>query len=95
MLHPFIDTSKLRNTDTERDEDMRITIKLDITVGQHNLVDQFEWDINCPDNNPEKFAEVLCKELNLSGEVCDRNCSLYSRTTTGLHKIIGAYWPRV
>ncbi len=66
--HPFIDTSKLRNTDTERDEDMRITIKLDITVGQHNLVDQFEWDINCPDNNPEKFAEVLCKELNLSGE---------------------------
>lgn len=67
-IHPYVDTSKLKNTDIERDEDMRIMIKLDITVGQHNLVDQFEWDINCPDNNPEKFAEVLCKELNLSGE---------------------------
>lgn len=67
-IHPYVDTSKLKNKDIERDEDMRIIIKLDITVGQHNLMDQFEWDINCPDNNPEKFAEVLCKELNLSGE---------------------------
>lgn len=50
------------------DEDLRITVKLDITVGQHNLVDQFEWDVNCPENSPEEFAEVMCRELNLSGE---------------------------
>lgn len=68
--HAFVDISepKYASSKAYRDEDMRITIKLDITVGQHNLVDQFEWDMNCPENNPEEFAEVLCRELNLSGE---------------------------
>lgn len=50
------------------DSDMRITIKLDITVGSHNLIDQFEWDMNSPDNNPEEFAEVMARELALPGE---------------------------
>ncbi|ANB11180.1 Snf5p [Sugiyamaella lignohabitans] len=53
---------------SNRNDDMRITIKLDITVGQHNLVDQFEWDLNCMDNNPEQFAEAMCRDLSLSGE---------------------------
>lgn len=68
--HAYVDISepKYASSSMYRDEDMRIIIKLDITVGQHNLVDQFEWDINCPDNSPEEFAEVLCRELNLSGE---------------------------
>uniref|UniRef100_A0A060T6D0 ARAD1C18546p n=1 Tax=Blastobotrys adeninivorans TaxID=409370 RepID=A0A060T6D0_BLAAD len=52
----------------DRDDDLRILIKLDITIGQHNLVDQFEWDINCPENNPEQFAEVMCNEMCLPGE---------------------------
>lgn len=68
--HTFVDISepKYANSSMYRDEDMRIIIKLDITVGQHNLVDQFEWDINCSENSPEEFAEVMCKELGLSGE---------------------------
>lgn len=51
-----------------KDEDMRIPIRLDITVGTHNLSDQFDWDINNPDNNPERFAEQLCADLALSSE---------------------------
>ncbi|KAF5096443.1 hypothetical protein D0Z00_002775 [Geotrichum galactomycetum] len=70
--HTFCDITgpKYAATTNFRDEDMRILIKLDITVGQHNLIDKFEWDINCPENSPEEFAEVLCQELNLSGEFC-------------------------
>ncbi len=52
----------------QKDEDMRILIKLDITSGSKTFVDQFEWDINNPDNNPEEFASVLCDEMSLSGE---------------------------
>ncbi|KAK9370242.1 hypothetical protein V1509DRAFT_617179 [Lipomyces kononenkoae] len=51
-----------------KDDDMRVIIKLDITVGQHNLVDQFEWDINDPQNSPEEFASKLCQELSLPNE---------------------------
>lgn len=51
-----------------RDDDMRIPIRLDITVGTHNLSDQFDWAINNPDNNPERFAEQLCLDLALSAE---------------------------
>jgi SWI/SNF-related matrix-associated actin-dependent regulator of chromatin subfamily B member 1 len=53
---------------TFKDDDMRIPIRLDITVGTHNLSDQFDWDINNPDNNPERFAEQLCLDLALSAE---------------------------
>jgi SWI/SNF-related matrix-associated actin-dependent regulator of chromatin subfamily B member 1 len=51
-----------------KDDDMRITIRLDITVGTHNLRDKFHWDINNSDNNPERFAEQLCLDLSLSAE---------------------------
>ncbi|KAK9387932.1 hypothetical protein V1515DRAFT_599003 [Lipomyces mesembrius] len=51
-----------------KDDDMRVIVKLDITVGQHNLVDQFEWDINDPQNSPEEFALKLCQELSLPNE---------------------------
>lgn len=47
------------------DEDLRITIKLDITIGQHQLVDQFEWDINSPESDPEMFGLILANELSL------------------------------
>jgi len=49
-------------------EELRIIIKLDITVGDICLIDQFEWDINCPKNIPEQFAEVMTSELGLSNE---------------------------
>ncbi|KAL7275170.1 SWI/SNF chromatin-remodeling complex subunit [Rhizina undulata] len=51
-----------------KNDDMRILVKLNITIGQHTLVDQFEWDINNPLNSPEEFAQLLTRDLSLSGE---------------------------
>ena len=51
-----------------KDDEMRIVIKLNITIGQHTLVDQFEWEINNPMNSPEQFAEQMTTDLSLSGE---------------------------
>lgn len=65
---PHVGHANVSATTTAADSDMRITIKLDITVGSHNLIDQFEWDMNCPDNNPEEFAVVMARELALPGE---------------------------
>ncbi|KAI0244028.1 SWI/SNF chromatin-remodeling complex subunit [Massospora cicadina] len=48
--------------------ELRILIKLDITVGRVSLVDQFEWDILCPLNSPERFAAILSADLGLGGE---------------------------
>lgn len=48
--------------------ELRTVIKLDITVGNRELVDQFEWDISCPRNSPEEFAHILTTELGLGGE---------------------------
>ena len=51
-----------------KDDDMRIQIKLNITIGRITLVDQFEWDINNPLNSPEEFARQTALENALSGE---------------------------
>ena len=51
-----------------KNDEMRITIKLNITIGQHTLVDQFEWEINDPQNVPEEFARQMTRDLSLSGE---------------------------
>ena len=51
-----------------KDDEMRITIKLNITIGQHTLVDQFEWEINNPSNSPEVFARQMTRDLSLAGE---------------------------
>ncbi|KAJ5256988.1 hypothetical protein N7478_013092 [Penicillium angulare] len=51
-----------------RNDEMRILIKLNITIGQHTLIDQFEWDINDPQNSPEEFALHMTNDLSLSGE---------------------------
>ena len=48
--------------------ELRTLIKLDITVGNRELVDQFEWDISCPRNSPEDFATTLATDLGLGGE---------------------------
>lgn len=48
--------------------ELRTIIKLDITVGNRELLDQFEWDISCPRNSPEEFANILTTELGLGGE---------------------------
>lgn len=51
-----------------KNDEMRILIKLNITIGQHTLIDQFEWDINDPLNSPEEFAAHMTNDLSLSGE---------------------------
>ncbi|KAJ5239212.1 hypothetical protein N7468_003831 [Penicillium chermesinum] len=61
-LDPHLPYSAYRN------DEMRILIKLNITIGQHTLVDQFEWDINDPQNSPEDFAMRMTDDLSLSGE---------------------------
>ena len=43
-------------------------IKLDIRIGEIVVSDQFEWDINNPDNKPEEFAISLCADLGLDSE---------------------------
>lgn len=51
-----------------KDDEMRIQIKLNITIGRITLVDQFEWDVNDPLNSPEEFARQMAWENALSGE---------------------------
>ncbi|KAH8673649.1 hypothetical protein BX600DRAFT_433266 [Xylariales sp. PMI_506] len=51
-----------------KNDEMRILVKLNITIGPHTLVDQFEWEINNPLNSPEEFAASMAKDLSLSGE---------------------------
>ncbi|KAF2031066.1 SNF5-domain-containing protein [Setomelanomma holmii] len=51
-----------------KNDEMRILIKLNITIGQHTLVDQFEWEINNPLNAAEEFARQMAADLSLSGE---------------------------
>jgi SWI/SNF-related matrix-associated actin-dependent regulator of chromatin subfamily B protein 1 len=51
-----------------KNDEMRILIKLNITIGTHTLVDQFEWEINNPMNQPEEFARMMARDLSLSGE---------------------------
>lgn len=48
--------------------ELRTIIKLDITIDQQCVVDQFEWDIGCSRNSPEIFAELLVSELKLVPE---------------------------
>ncbi|KAA8648152.1 hypothetical protein EYZ11_000548 [Aspergillus tanneri] len=51
-----------------KNDEMRVLVKLNITIGQHTLIDQFEWDINDPLNSPEEFAARMTDDLSLSGE---------------------------
>lgn len=61
-LDPHLPYSAYKN------DEMRILVKLNITIGQHTLVDQFEWDLNNPSNSPEEFAASMARDLSLSGE---------------------------
>ncbi|PSK46350.1 hypothetical protein B9Z65_5318 [Elsinoe australis] len=68
-VYPLADTSDPGQPYwAHKNDDMRINIRLNITVGHITLVDQFEWDINNPDNNPEDFAQQMARDLSLSGE---------------------------
>jgi len=48
--------------------DQRVIVKLNIHIGNHSLVDQFEWDLSEDQNSPEEFSRKLCSDLGLGGE---------------------------
>lgn len=69
--HVFIDEEPLDPHlpySAYKNDEMRVLVKLNITIGQITLIDQFEWEINNPLNNPEEFARQMSRELSLSGE---------------------------
>lgn len=69
--HAFFDDDALdphQPYSAYKNDEMRILIKLNITIGQHTLVDQFEWEINNQLNSPEEFARQMAADLSLSGE---------------------------
>jgi len=69
--HVFVDDGPVepgRPYFEHKDDEMRIMIKLNITIGRITLIDQFEWDINNPQNLPEDFAKNMALENALSGE---------------------------
>lgn len=69
--HAFLEDEPLdphQSYSAYKNDEMRILIKLNITIGQHTLVDQFEWEINNPLNAPEEFARQMAADLSLSGE---------------------------
>ena len=44
-------------------------VKADILIGNLEYKDQFEWDINIPENNQEEFARNVCIGLGLGTEL--------------------------
>ncbi|CBY02183.1 similar to SWI-SNF complex subunit (Snf5) [Plenodomus lingam JN3] len=69
--HAFFDDDPLDPSlpySAYKNDEMRILIKLNITIGQHTLVDQFEWELNNPLNQAEDFARQMAADLSLSGE---------------------------
>ncbi|KAJ3111200.1 hypothetical protein HDU96_005900 [Phlyctochytrium bullatum] len=49
------------------EEDMRISINLDLQFGTYTYRDRFEWDLSSP-LTPEEFAKMLAADLGLGGE---------------------------
>lgn len=69
--HPFIEEEPLDPHlpyFAYKNDELRMLIKLNITLGNHTLVDQFDWDVNNPVNSPEQFARQMGHDLSLSGE---------------------------
>jgi SWI/SNF-related matrix-associated actin-dependent regulator of chromatin subfamily B member 1 len=80
-LDPHLPYSAYKN------DEMRVLIKLNITIGQHTLIDQFEWELNNPLNCPEEFAQSMTYELSLAGEFTTaiahsirEQCQLFSKS---------------
>jgi hypothetical protein len=64
-------TAGIEDVDANGDKDLpelRIVIKLDITIDNQSVIDQFEWDVACRRNNPERFADLMVRELGLVPE---------------------------
>lgn len=46
----------------------RHVVRLAVRVGRIVVRDQFEWDLQAPENNPEAYAERLCIDIGLGTE---------------------------
>ncbi|KAL9090807.1 MAG: hypothetical protein Q9159_001748 [Coniocarpon cinnabarinum] len=69
--HPAIVDDALDSTfpyAAYKNDEIRVQIKLNITIGQHQLTDQFDWDINNSTNSPEQFARQMARDMSLSGD---------------------------
>lgn len=69
--HAFIEEDPLDSHleySAYKNDEMRVLIRLNITIGTWTLTDQFDWDINNSQNSPEQFARQMSRELSLSGE---------------------------
>jgi SWI/SNF-related matrix-associated actin-dependent regulator of chromatin subfamily B protein 1 len=80
-LDPHLPYSAYKN------DEMRILVKLNITIGQNTLIDQFEWELNNPWNSPEEFAKQMTCDLSLAGEFATaiahsirEQCQLFSKS---------------
>lgn len=51
-----------------RAKECRHIVRLNVRVGGIVIRDQFEWDMNETDNNPDAFSEQLCADLGLNTE---------------------------
>ncbi len=60
----------LEIVDTTPAEELRMMIKLDITVGSMNLVDQFEWDAN--ESDPACGCREVCRNVRCRLGPCRR-----------------------
>lgn len=54
--------------DRDKHRECRHIVRLDLRIGRIVIRDQFEWDLAEPQNSPEGFAELLCKDLGLGTE---------------------------
>lgn len=69
--------------------ELRVPIKVDITINNTQLTDQFEWDIlNAQPNDPEDFATVMCDEMNLPGEFATAIVHIIREQTQLYHKAL-------
>lgn len=67
--------------------ELRVPIKIDVTINNTQLVDQFEWDIlNFGESDPEDFARVMCDEMNLPGEFTTAIAHTIREQTQLFHK---------
>lgn len=67
--------------------ELRVPIKIDVTINNTQLVDQFEWDIlNFGESDPEDFARIMCDEMNLPGEFTTAIAHTIREQTQLFHK---------
>lgn len=69
--HPFLEQEPLDPHlpyYAYKNDEMRIKISINVTIGTHTFVDNFDWDINDQSNSPEEFARQTALDLSLSGE---------------------------